>query len=59
MCMAAAAVLVPCDKRPMLHSLVWSHVQAALDRKSNKETGPSDPDMVKGWKNFVKPLTDA
>jgi hypothetical protein len=39
--------------------LVRLPVQAVLDRKSSKETGPSDPDMVKEWKNYVKPLTHA
>jgi glutathione S-transferase len=34
-------------------------MKAVLDRKSNKETGPSDEDVVKGLGNFVKPLTDA
>ena len=41
------------------YDVVLLHAQAVLDRKSNKETGPSDEDVVKGLGNFVKPLTDA
>jgi len=32
--------------------------QATLDRPSNKSTGPSDDEIVEGWKAFTTPLED-
>lgn len=53
-----AAVFVESGS-PGAYCVVLLCAQAVLDRKSNKETGPSDEDVVKGLGNFVKPLTDA
>jgi hypothetical protein len=57
--MAIAAVVMLSGTCLMLYGLVCLHTQAVLDRKSNRETGPSDADLVKGWETTVMPLSDA
>ena len=47
-----------CGKLQPVANAPCCRMQASLERPSNKSTGPSDADIVDGWKPFTKPIED-